>query len=283
VDQGALIGWALERPNRARLFAAIRDGGTLRPKWEVPLPLPDWVEMGSDEPNALVLEAEVQSGLLVVTWEAHSRYRGGAPPPPEVEEAATHDERRTVRLDRETGTVVEQAQVASTPSREQVLSAVTPNRQNVSYRSGTSWATRAWQVGSAEVFLTREGDEPGIALVRREPGDAAGTSETRLTSNRAAEVAVTPDGSMIFIHESGGNEPSWQVFSAETGELVTSLAFDPGTEGVSLVENRVIYLVVEDQGAMRRRSLRCRNLHTGVVIWSYVLDEEARKAPPLPR
>ena len=94
IDRGAFIGWrpAPDQPNAVRLFAAVRQGNVLRLKWEETLQLPDWVEIGSLEPNRFTLEAAIQSRLVVVTWEAHSRYRGGAPPPPQVEEAETRGE-----------------------------------------------------------------------------------------------------------------------------------------------------------------------------------------------
>jgi hypothetical protein len=227
-----------------------------------------------------MLEAEIQGGLVVVTWEAHSRYQGGAPPPPQVEEAATRDERRIVRLDRETGAVMGQERAELAPSPEPALPELPPTSRMVPYRSGTSWATQSWRAGSADVFLVRTAEEPGIVLVRRDSGGADGSGEIRLTSDPAAEATLTPDGRLVFIHEPGGDAPAWHVFSTETGEPITRLPFDSGTEGVAVVNDRVLYLVVEDLGTTRRRSLRCRNLHTAEAMWSQLLSEEARKAPP---
>ena len=122
-----------------------------------------------------------------------------------------------------------------------------------------------------------------MVLVRESPGRTTGPVEIRLTDDPAAEAAVTPDGSLIFIHEPAGGAPTWHVFSAETGERITSLPFDVGTRGVAVVNERVLYLVVEDRGTTQRWSLRCRNLHSTELLWSYVLKEDVRsKAPPLP-
>lgn len=282
IDRGVLIGWrpAPDQPNAVRLFATVRQGDVLRPKWEEALHLPGWVEIGSPEPNRFTLEADIRDRLVVVTWEAHSRYRGGAPPPPQVEEAETHDERRTVRLDLETGAVVGQERAELTPSPEQALPDVPPTRRIVPYRSGTSWDTRSWRVGSADAFLVRTTEQPGIVLVRGASGGSAGPGEIRLTSDPAAEAAVTPDGRLVFIHESGGDALAWHVFSAETGERIARLPFDSGTEGVAVVNDWVLYLVIEDLGTTRRESLRCRNLHTAEAMWSYLLSEKTRKAPP---
>lgn len=282
IDRGTLIGWRPMpgQPNAVRLFAAVRKGDVLHPKWQETLQLPDWVKVDSLEPNGFTLDATIRSGLIVVTWEAHSRYRGGAPPPPKVEEAETHDERRTVRLDPETGAIVGQERTELELSPDRALPEVPPTRRIVPYRSGTSWVTRSWRVGSADAFLVRTAEEPGIVLVRHDSASAADLGEIRLTNAPVAEAAVTPDGRLVFIREAGGDGPAWHVFSAETGERITSLPFDPGTEEVAVVNDRVLYLVVEDRGMTRRRSLRCRNLHTAELMWSHRLAEETRKAPP---
>jgi hypothetical protein len=155
----------------------------------------------------------------------------------------------------------------------------------VPYRSGTAWATRPWATqargaGSADAFLARTAKEPGIVLVRRESGGAARGSEIRLTDDPAAEAAVTPDGRLVFIHEPGGDAPAWHVFSAETGDRITRLPFDPGTGGVAVVNDQVLYLVVKDRRGTRRRSLRSRNLQTAEAMWSFLLSEETLRAPP---
>lgn len=281
VREGHIIGWrpGTPRPNALVVFAVHRRDGTLSPIWERPLELPDWVDTQASETGRFTITADVDDEF-VITWEAHSRYPGGAPPPPQVEEAATHDERRTVRLDPETGAAVGQERAELAPSPEQALPEVPPTSRIVPYRSGTSWVTRSWRVGSADAFLVRTAEEPGIVLVRSDSAGAAGPGDIRLTSDPAAEAAVTPDGSLVFIHEPGGDAPAWHVFSAETGERITRIPFDSGTEGVAVVNDRVLYLVVEGLGMTHRRSLRCRNLHTAEAMWSHLLSEEARKAPP---
>ena len=281
-DGELLISWTsvIGQPNAVRLIAALRRGEKIRSAWEATLELPNWVDLESAEPDAFTLDAEIQEGVVVISWEASARYRGGAPPPPDVEEAATHNERGTVRLDRETGAPVgpeERTKIEQSPAEP--LPDTVLDRQIVPYRSGPSWATKPWRAGRADSFLVRPKQGPGVALVRREAGS---TEETRLSSDPNAEAAVIPDGGLIFIHEAGGGGRSWQVFSAVTAKRVASLPFDPGTECVAVVDDRVLYHVVEDVGTTRRQSLRCRSLRTGELMWSQMLGEVALKAPPPP-
>lgn len=281
IDRGTLVGWMRvpEQSGAIRLFAAIRQGSVLELKWKEEIQLPDWVEVDSPNSDGFTIDAAVENGMVVVTWEAHSRYRGAAPPPPHVEEAETHDMRGTASLDSETGTIVDREQVQMAPAPTPTLPELPPRRQILPYRSNTSWETRMWRVGSSYVCLAREVGGPGILLVRYSQG-ADGPVEIRLTDHPSVEAAVTPDGSTIFIHEIGGDEPTWHAFAADTGEQIASIPFDPGTQGVALVSDLVLYLVVEDLGMTRRRWLRCRNLHTSEAMWSHLLAKEEKRAPP---
>jgi hypothetical protein len=279
-DGDLLVGWTsvIAQPNAVRLIAALRRGEKIRSAWEATLELPDWVDLESAEPDAFTLDAEIQEGAVVVSWEASARYSGGAPPSPDVEEAAKHNERGTVRLDRKTGAPVgseERTKFEQSPA--ELLPNMISNRQIVPYRSGPSWATKLWRAGKADSCLVRPKQGPGVSLVRSEAGS---TEETRLSSDPNAEATVAPDGGSIFIHEPGSGGRSWQVFSAATAKRVASLPFDSGTEWAAVVDDRVLYHVVEDDGSTRRQSLRCRSLQSGELMWSQVLGEVALRAPP---
>ena len=281
VWEGHVAGWrGVGQPNGLEVFAAQRQGRILSPVWGRTLELPDWVETGSAEPNRFTLEAEVRGRVVAVTWEAHARYEGGAPPPPRVEERETHDERRTIRLDQKNGAILGEDGSESAPRLEQNLPELPPTRRIEPYRQGTSWVTGSWRVSSVEAFLAKSVKEPGILLILREPVRGSGSREIQLSGAAAATAAVTPDGRLVFVHEPGTDELSWHVFSAETGARVNRLPFDAGTEAVAVVNGRVLYVVVEDIGTKHRRSLRCRDLHTAEAKWSHLLSEEVRKAPP---
>lgn len=105
IHQGLVIGWVRseDRPNAVRLFALARRGEELVEKWQFRPDFPSWVDPASAEPGRFKLSAEVRGGVLVVNWEAHSRYEGGAPPPEAVLAAETRDAAGSIQLDPETG------------------------------------------------------------------------------------------------------------------------------------------------------------------------------------
>ena len=280
IDQDTLIGWASESsdPKTIKLFGANRKGDDLRVTWEKPLELPDWVEVDSPEADSLSIVAQVEGDKSVITWEAHSRYKGGAPPPAYVERAAIQDVRHEIQLDPETGDEISSTQMEIASSSVETLPQVGPTRRIVPYQIGNKWETQPWRSGSASQWLVRGIDYPGIILVRQEDG-ADEALEIRLTKDPDAVASVTPDGNYIFVQEPGGKAPMWLVFSA-TGERVAQLPYEAGVESVSVVNGRALYVVTEMDERIRRRTLHCRDLQTAEALWSFKLSEERPKAPP---
>jgi len=241
------------------------------------------VELDSPEPEWFSLGAELQDEELLVTWMARSRYSGGAPPPPGVEAAEERDASAVVHIDPNNGTILREEPEALTPKVERGLPQLPPNQRIVPYLRGEAWATQPWSINSEEAFLVRNTGEAGLWLVRREPGDAAGAVETRLTADPKAAAAVTPDGAFVFIHEPGSEPPAWIIYSVKTSEQLSKLPYEPGTGRVAVVKDKVLYLMSEEVGASLRSSLRCREMLTGKALWSFTLAEETTTmAPPPP-
>lgn len=280
IDGDTLIGWtpAAGDPQRADLFAAVPQGDILQIKWREPLQLPNWVAVDSIEEDDFSIAAGIQEQQLAVTWEAHSRYEGGAYPPAFVESASSHDEQRTITLNPETGEETAPDLVEMAPIGEAKLPQIPSTKRVVPYQSGAKWETQPWHYGSADLLLVRDANEPGILLLRREDG-AHEAQEIRLTSDPNAVAAVTPDGSHIFIQQPGAKTPSWPVFLT-TGEQVAELPFEPGAGSVAVVNERVLYDVTDQSDGILRRTLFSRDMQTAEPLWSFLLSEELPQAPP---
>lgn len=271
---------AADDPASVLLIAALRHDAEIRPTWEAKLDLPDWVDRRSGEADAFELEAAIDEGSVTANWRAVGRYRGGAPPPSDIEEVATRSEQGTANFARATGvSVAAQKRREFPPQLEAMPRGALADRQMVPYRAGLAWSTEPWHVGGADFDLVRSRQGAGIAVLRREAGT---TAETKLSNDPDAEAAVSPDGAFIFVHEPNADARSWHVFSNTTGERVAGIPFDLGTEWIAVVEDRVVFYVVEDIGTLSRQMLRCRSLETGEQLWSHSLGEVALKAPPPP-
>ena len=279
---GGFVGWSTdpERPHGIDIFAFRVADAALEPLWKTGIELPEWVEPTSNEAQAFELKASVSGDEVSLEWTARSSYRGGAAPPQRVEQAAIRNRRGHLRLDLETGAVVSRREEEAPGVAVEELPVLESDRRIVPYRSGSDYATAAWQMGSTETFLAARIDEPGMMLVRRSED---GAKETPLSTDPGAEANLTPDRKLLFVNELG-RPGDWRVFSTSTGEEITTLPFDEGTESVATVDDSVLYLVTETVGGKRLRSLRCRDLRSGSRLWSQPLgEEEIEQAPPLPR
>lgn len=280
----SLIGWRpdLDVANAVGLFAAEILEETLRLSWEQNLDLPSWVRVSTTELDFFRLLANIKGKELIISWEAHSRYPGGAPPPLEVEAAEVRDARGVVYVDPASGNVLRVERHDQIPESEPALPALPANRYFVPYLQNEAWETQPWLIQEQDAYLTRTAGKPGFQLIRREIDRDENQIEIHLTNDPNAFAAVTPDGSFIFIHEPERGSSSWQVYLVKTGEIVAKLPYEPGTQSVSVLGEQVLYSVTQDLGTTQIRTLRCRNLHSGKLIWSFKIDEDFSKSPPPP-
>jgi hypothetical protein len=262
----------------------------LTPRWLETVTLPDWVDTRGDT-DRFHLEAAAEGGRLLLDWEAHSRYEGGAPPPPEVVAAYRKDAAGRVEIDRTDGAIA-----ASRPldpgSRERDLLALSELVQSlpmVPYRSGSEWKNAPWPVGAREALLLRSDDpnHPGLRLRVQDP--AHGEAVDHWLGGAAGRVpVVATDGRFLFLGPPGASPAArWRVFSTETGQPVGELPLAEGTAAVAVIGGEVLALVEEESpdaggGLRRMRTLEARDLATGAVLWSLPLADQPLLPPPPP-
>jgi len=276
------------QPNTLQLIALqIQDGG-IHLIWEQNLALPAWVAVTTEEADGFLVEATIQDEELLVTWEAHGRYRGGAPPPAQVEAAATQAAGHVVHLDLQRGTVRAE-QAVPLPARETAtVPPVTSPQRVVPYRRDATWETQPWAVDAGHAYLVTTVDGTGIVLAHTERSGTAKTDEngtkvvreTVLTDDAAATAIVTPDGRYLFVHTPSNADLPWRLFTAASGELLARLPYEDGTTEGAVVDQLVLYLVVEEVGTTAQKTLCCRALTTGERRWSYPLATATRRGPP---
>ncbi|MCB0106635.1 MAG: hypothetical protein KDE53_12020, partial [Caldilineaceae bacterium] len=273
-----VIAWhsIYNQSNTLQLIALQMQEGGIHLIWEQTLALPAWVVVTTEETDGFLVEATIQNGELLVTWEAHGRYRGGAPPPAQVEAAATQVARHVVHLDLQRGTVRSE-QAVPLPARETAtVPPVTSPQRVVPYRRDATWETQPWAVDASQAHLVTTADGTGIVLVHTERSGTAKAADTNgtkivreitLTDDAAATATVTPDGRYLFVHTPTDADLPWRLFAAASGELLARFPFEEGTTEVAVVDQLILYLVVEEVGTAAQETLCCRALTTGERRW----------------
>lgn len=248
----------------------------------VPCQETDWID-ASDWDGLPVddLEVTAEQQDLVLAWRARGRYKGGAPPPPDVENASRFDAWIEIRIDLERGqaTVSEASRPSSPPEARELLS--------LPYWRRATWHTEPWRADHRILALVAEGGE--VLLEIRD--DVSGERIQRVALPVPGEVtfSVTPEGRYLLARPASDwkgsfEEIPWWIFSAETGELLSRLAFEEGTRSECVLDRRVFYLVEpsarnsESASSPLRITLKGRAF-SGEKLWERPLGQPAVSRP----
>ena len=240
-----------------------------------PVTFPEWVSVATDRPESFRLTAEVEGSRLLLRWEAHRHYGGGAAPSLRVQREATRRAAGVIAVDLQSGDATPVADLAADPPPP-------PHAQDLTQRwcAGARLARLAWNVDDGEQSLSLETTDPS-------GGDAR---VVELARGRGLVAQVTPSGGHLFVHEERGSSSAngmWWVFSAQTGQRVATLTHERGARSPVIVGRRAYYVVEAlpdgstGEGAALPRTLKARELETDAPVWELPLG--ARRASAAPR
>jgi hypothetical protein len=238
-----------------------------------PVVVPDWVSVRSPntESNCIVSQVRASTEHLCLDWQAFNRYRGGANPPPEIVQLSHREGKGTVRIDLNSG-VVEMpipADPASVIQKDASLE--------------EPFGSDCWMAGQNSYLVrnTIEGQQV-LQLIMREGSIELGrgkTLSTDVTLDRCY-ILVCPD---VY----ADLEQPWWIFSAETGQLLETVNYDPGThphlQAVSILNSKIYYLVNRSVAPQTTQSvLRAKDLSTGKILWEYLIEPPKVERPRYP-
>jgi hypothetical protein len=262
-----------------------------------PVVFPEWVSVEPTLGRTFAAHAEVVKGALLLHWEAHASYAGGAPPPPEVIAAAKKDATGTARISVETGKVEmlgpDKGQGAGGPRLPEALQKAT-SRQ---YWTGSSWETRPLMAGKVVAALDQQvlaGQKQKLTLKRWDLASGKALEPVELLVGKELWPQLQPDGRYVFVHQALVKEQlppgdyAWWVFSLETGKQVGKVPFEAGTAGMSVLGPRVYNVAAGPAKGPRPggfaltqpRVLRALALPDGKRLWERPIEPVRRMIPP---
>jgi hypothetical protein len=256
-----------------------------------PVVFPDWVAVTPGTEESFAYQVFLDHRYLILEWHARARYRGGAAPPPHVLERATKDAAGTARVNLETG------EVEMLPHTRHAATPLPDGLQDVTsrpYLAGSAWHTDPWIAGKklcALVSAESEGRE-AIYLKTWDVSTGQAYEAILLVTGNALVPYVTPDKRYLFIHQELPPAPrpaetqAWGVFSAETGQRLAQLDYEPGAQQACVLGARVYYLIegpatpVTGGGAILPCTLKAQDLTSGLVLWERPLQARRVSKPP---
>jgi len=254
---------------------------------------PEWVSITTANEESFAFKVYTDKSELVLDWQAHARYRGGAPPPPHILEQATRDAAGIARINLETG------KVEMLPPEDSAAARLPKAFQHVTslpYQAGSSWQTDPWVAGEKLAALGSEESEGQQVLSLKTWDLSTGQAHAPITlaKGKGLVPSVTPDGRYLFIHHEllpgppPAEDQAWWIFSVETGQRLATLSYEPGTQEACVVGTRVYYLVqgppysVASGASVLPCTLKARELASGKLLWEQPLQgRRVSKPPPL--
>jgi hypothetical protein len=255
---------------------------------------PDWVAAGIVTNESFNYRVRVEGNDLLLEWEAHARYRGGAPPPAYIQAQATKAANGIARIDLKTGKV---RMLPAESSREIKIPPALQESTIFSYQMGTSdtWRTEPWMVDdhlAAAITGEIAEEQQALQLQRWNPSTAKVDKPVALVKGLALVSYVTPDGQYLFIHSEMPTEPSaktkspWWLFSVATGKQLAVLDYEQGTREACVLDSHVYFIVDDPPPALRsdgdilQSTIKALDIVSGRLLWQHLLSTQRSRLRP---
>ncbi len=281
-DYGLLAAaFTLEAPNVMRIVLFDTSFPLPSVSETIPIEFPSWVSLPNATPDDFRYSVRFGDTGVLLEWQAHGRYRGGAPPSKQVVEKHREDARGAVEIDLRSGSVTNRpsaALVASDDLERAMELGCAP------YRVGGRWSTQPWRVhGSIARLVAESSDQGEIMWLALSGATPNGERRVELLRGGSLSAMRSSDGLYVFVHDETPDPAAgsaWQVFSAGHGQAVANLDYEVGTEAVDVVGDRVYYLVQGKGAESGTITLKARNLASNRLIWEYELGATQKMVPP---
>lgn len=261
-----------------------------------PVVFPDWVATGLAGGKSFTSAGKLYQGDLLLSWQAHASYWGGAAPTPEIERAARRQAHGVARVGLETGKVemldARKAPMEPAPKIPPELQKITSHQ----YFTGTDWKQKPLIVGKTLSALAVEDQGAGVKKMSLKRWDlTTGKALETIEMLRGKELwtLISPAGRAIAIHQALVKEQlpkgdyAWWVFDAETGKQVAKFPFEADSTGLTVVGPRAYYAVAGQRKGPPRlgvwetpRLLKAVDLKTGKQVWERNLPPNRMLPPP---
>jgi hypothetical protein len=257
-----------------------------------PLVFPDWVTTTDQDGRSFVLETGVLKDHLLLKWKAHDQYEGGAPPPKRVIDRFEKDGSGVIRVDLKTGRVENLPLDDATGSWDPKVPDELQKTLSEPYRIGNSWETSPWVTGSRVAWLSAEqsGDQQAIWLNTWDLQSHRENPPVQLLRGSKLSPQLGVDHRYLFVLEGPSDgDQFWWVFYAQTGEQITKLPYEPGTQAITVVKDYALYVVEQsnvvpkERPIVRARTLKAMELKTGEFRWEHPIIGRKLGLQPRPR
>jgi len=246
-----------------------------------PIELPEWITVNTVPDESFSYDVSADQSELIIEWEGHARYRGGASPSAHILAQSTQDAAGILRFNFRTGEVSKSARDEKRIEMPGNLEGAIP----FSYQRGASsiWHTEPWAFDGKFGVIIGEvsGDQQSLQLQTWDGASGKVDEPVLLLTGEALVSYVTPDGLYVLIHsEAQAQQHNWWLFSTKTGKKLAVLNYEDGAKEACVLNSRLYYLVEDPPPAHRheaealRSTIKAVEISSGKVVWERLLSEQ---------
>jgi hypothetical protein len=251
--------------------------------------VPEWASIADAHDRSFAFRWHTEDGRLVLAWEAKTWYAGPTRKTPQQEAACRKEATGAVRFDLRTA-AFETLSPPPAPAAPPVFEAWRElERQSI-----------RWQKRTAKQLLVVTLEESrGQQTLSLQTFDAATREQLgvkALLSGRRLLVLPAIDEQYLCLRESApspeqdradeGEAVRWSIVTADGGQPVAEVPYEPGTTAAAVLGGRVYFLIGQpingpiDRPFVMPRSLRAVDLKTGGTAWERPVGGKASAPPP---
>ena len=235
---------------------------------------PTWVDLSDGD--AFQMQTYQADDDVVLDWEAHRRYRGGAPPSEEILRATTQDTCGIARIHLAEGSV--DMTIGETISGR-AWQGDAEDINSLPYEMGFQNHTDPWLLDEHLFGLAvkARGRERWLCLRSNKP-DLRSMELMRVPTDEDVQPRVTRDGRFVLVRTEGTGEqasqggPDCQIFRTDTGQRLARVEMEPDARDPCILNTWLYYVT----GA----ALVARDLSHGQQKWAWPLPPVTSRGPP---
>ena len=254
-----------------------------------PVVFPEWVSIQNSYGHSFSYETYFLKNALLLKWEAHAHYAGGAAPSEEILADAKKDAAGVARFDLKSGQV-EMVAEDKIPVLMPAVPAALRDVHSEQYALGNAYGeTKPFisrgVLGALE--LAQKENRPIVVLKRWDLASGKAMKPVQLLEGVQPVFQLSLDGRYIMAVESRpkddvpANDYAIWIFSIKTAKQIAKLPVELVTSPASIIGTRLYSIVSENRnrefisgGFIIGRQLQATDLKTGAVIWQHPIEPE---------
>jgi hypothetical protein len=241
---------------------------------EAEVVFPAWVDLS--DADAFQMQTYKADDDVVLEWEAHRRYRGGAPPSEEILRATTLDTCGVARIHLAEGSV--DMSIGETISGRAWQNDV-EDLNSLPYEIGFQNRADPWLLDEHLFGLAVEdrGRERWLCLRSNKP-DLRSVELMQLPTHEDVQPRLTRDGRFVLVRTEGTGEqasqsgPACQIFRTDTGRRVARVKMELDARDPCILDTRLYYVT--------GTALMAKDLSDAEQKWAWPLPPATFRGPP---